>query len=265
MQIIKLTNIHFSYAKNKDILNDISFTVKKGEVIGIVGHTGCGKSSLLQLIAQVYKPSSGSLIINGRVGIVFQFPERQLFAHTVYDELAFGLINLGIDKQTTTRKIKDTLELFNFDFNAIKDESPFAFSGGQKRKLAIASIICCEPEILLLDEPTSGLDYDGIKQLLKLLKLLQHKTTIVIVSHNNDFLAETCTRILALEDGKIISDLPTNEHFYNVAFLKQHNLNTCSVSEICLKLSQLKKISLSKTVCYNELLNELVKNFYKEK
>ena len=202
-------------------LDSVSFDVADGEFMGIIGHTGSGKSTLIQHLNGLLKPNSGSIVINGteitkagvamrdirrKVGLVFQYPEYQLFEETVYKDVAFGPRNLGLGEEDADKCVREAIALVGLDFSEIAGRSPFELSGGQKRRVAIAGVISMKPEILILDEPTAGLDPKTHKDILHMIKEI-HQTTgniIIFVSHNMTDIANYCEKILVLEKGKVL-------------------------------------------------------------
>ena len=187
-------------------LKDINLTIKEGEFIGLIGHTGSGKSTLVQHLNGLLKPSKGEILVDGfnisqkgvklkeirqKVGLVFQYPEHQLFEETVLKDVSFGPINLGLSNSEVEKRVKNALEVVNLDYNQIKDQSPFNLSGGQKRRVAIAGVLAMEPKYLVLDEPTAGLDPRGRDEILDQIKELHQKLkiTIILVSHSMDDVA----------------------------------------------------------------------------
>jgi energy-coupling factor transport system ATP-binding protein len=228
MQII-VKNLSYVYSeKSKALafkaLDDLSLTVNEGEFFGIVGHTGSGKSTFVQHLNGLIKveKNRGSLIVGetdlsakkcdynslrAKVGMVFQYPEYQLFAETVFEDVAFGLRNFfpKITQEQIEEKVKNAISLVGLDYEKVKDKSPFELSGGQKRRVAIAGVIVSEPEVLVLDEPVAGLDPVGKREFVNLLHQL-HSTfvkTIIIVSHDMDLVAENCTKVAVFSKGKI--------------------------------------------------------------
>ena len=228
MQIIA-KNLSYVYSeKSKSLafkaLDDLSLTVNEGEFFGIVGHTGSGKSTFVQHLNGLIKveKNRGSLVVGetdlsakkcdynslrAKVGMVFQYPEYQLFAETVFEDVAFGLRNFfpKITQEQIEEKVKNAISLVGLDYEKVKDKSPFELSGGQKRRVAIAGVIVSEPEVLVLDEPVAGLDPVGKREFINLLHQL-HSTfvkTIIIVSHDMDLVAENCTKVAVFSKGKI--------------------------------------------------------------
>ena len=202
-------------------LRNISFQVRDGEFLGIAGHTGSGKSTLLQHMNGLLQPSLGRVLVDGvdiadkqaaadvrmRVGLVFQYPEHQLFANTVFDDVAFGPRNLGLSSEEITQRVEGALAQVDLDPATICEINPFELSGGQQRRVAFAGVLAMQPTTLVLDEPAAGLDPKARRDFLALIKRLhtQQGTTVVMVSHNMDDLAALCDRILVLSEGKVVA------------------------------------------------------------
>ena len=224
---IKIENLKFVYNENnpfsKTALDDISLTIEENEFIGIIGHTGSGKSTLVQHLNALITPSHGKVFIDGidtseksknkidirkNVGLVFQYPEYQLFEETVYKDIAFGPSNIGCTEEEIEERVRWACDLVKLDFDYIKDKSPFELSGGQKRRVAIAGVLAMKPKFLVLDEPTAGLDPRGRDEILDEIKNL-YKTqnmTVVLVSHSMEDVARMVERIIVMEKGKIYMD-----------------------------------------------------------
>ena len=199
-------------------LRDVSFTVHEGDFFGIAGHTGSGKSTLLQLMNGLNVPTEGRVLVEGvdtadkkkaaalrgHVGLVFQYPERQLFAATVYEDVAFGPRNLGLPSGEVDRRVRESLRQVGLDFEELRDKSPFALSGGQQRRVAFAGVLAMRPRTLILDEPVAGLDPRARADFLDLIrKLHESGLTVVMVSHDMDDLANLCTRLIVLKEGEL--------------------------------------------------------------
>lgn len=229
---IEIRDLTFSYpaAHGKiDALRGIDLTIRKGSFVGFMGRTGCGKSTLMQLIAGLKEPDSGSILIDGvdifarhydrkelrkKIGIVFQYPEYQLFETTVEKDVAFGLKHHRLSKTEVNERVRWALSQMGFDYESIREQSPLALSGGEKRRVAIAGVLAVKPEILIFDEPVAGLDPVGREEFLSLVRRLnQMGTTILMVSHNADALAAVAERIVLLEQGKITADGSPTEVF----------------------------------------------------
>lgn len=222
---IKIENLTHIYGENtpfeKKALNDISLEIQKGELIGLIGHTGSGKSTLIQHINGLLKPNYGKIIVNDvditdknikmkeirqKVGLVFQYPEHQLFEETIEKDISFGPKNLDLDEEEILRRVKISMEKVGLDYDEYKDRSPFELSGGQKRRVAIAGVIAMEPEVLILDEPTAGLDPKGrddiLKQIVK-FNIEQPDLTVILVSHSMEDVANIVDRILVMNKGEV--------------------------------------------------------------
>ncbi len=231
---IKVENLSFTYSPKTPFetaaLREVNLTVETGEFFGIIGHTGSGKSTLVQHFNGLIKPQSGKVTVLGidvsekrtlkelrsKVGMVFQYPEYQLFAETVEADVAFGLKNFfgGKHSPLTPEKIensvKEAIELVGLDYEYVRKRSPFDLSGGQRRRVAIAGVIVTKPKILILDEPTAGLDPKGKREIMALLHSLKRECspTVVMIGHDMDEMAENCSRICVLEEGRIAYVLP---------------------------------------------------------
>lgn len=228
---LRVENLCYDYNKGtsfeKRALNNINLSIKENEFIGLIGHTGSGKSTLIQTFNGLLAPTEGKVTWNGKdiyekgfnrrefrshVGIVFQYPEYQLFETTVLKDVCFGPKNLGISEEESKRKAEEALMLVGLD-EKYWQHSPFELSGGQKRRAAIAGVLAMEPEILILDEPTAGLDPKGRDEILGVIKKLneEKETTIILVSHSMDDVAEYVDRIIVINDGDIMyDDTPVN-------------------------------------------------------
>lgn len=246
---IEVENLSYAYGESKALLNtaldNVSLTIEEGEFFGIIGQTGSGKSTFVQHLNGLIKAGKnvGKLTVGefdlcdkkcdykelrSRVGMIFQYPEHQLFAETVKEDVAFGLKNFMPDlkEDQIEQMVKDALETVGLNYQKIKDKSPFDLSGGQKRRVAIAGVIVTKPEVLVLDEPVAGLDPQGKREFMALLKNL-HKSfvkTIVLVSHDMDLVAENCTRAAVFSHGKIIAQGSPKQIFADRSMLEQIGL-----------------------------------------
>ena len=221
---IKVENLVHIYMKDTVFqhiaLDNVSFTIEDGDFIGLIGHTGSGKSTLIQHLNGLLKPTSGKIyiddidinsketslkVIRQKVGLVFQYPEHQLFEETVYKDVAFGPINLKLSEDEVLERVKASLGLVGLKYDEVKDKSPFDLSGGQKRRVAIAGVLAMKPKVLILDEPTAGLDPRGRDEILNQIKLLykKEKITIILVSHSMEDIAKLVDKILVMNKGKI--------------------------------------------------------------
>lgn len=250
--IMKIENLNYIYNPNtpfeKKALDNINIEIKQGEFIGLIGHTGSGKSTLVQHLNGLIKPTSGKIIIDGvditgkdaklkeirqKVGLVFQYPEHQLFEETIYKDIAFGPKNLGLDKDEVDKRVKESMEQVGLDFEVLKDRSPFELSGGQKRRVAIGGVIAMQPKILILDEPTAGLDPRGRDGILgEIFKIYEKKNiTVILVSHNMEDIAKLVDRILVMDRGKIAMDNTPMEIFKRADELKEIGLGVPQITE----------------------------------
>ncbi|MGN0771273.1 MAG: energy-coupling factor transporter ATPase [Christensenellales bacterium] len=234
---IVVKNLSFTYssgtAYQKKALEDINLVINEGDFVGIVGHTGSGKSTFIQHLNGLIKPQIGQVQVfdivltnakkpkpdlrklRGSVGMVFQYPEYQLFEETVYKDVAFGPKNLGLDEAQIKERVKEAIELVGLDYEKVKDRAPFELSGGQKRRVAIAGIIAMRPKVLILDEPSAGLDPYGKEQILNLITRLKKDVcpTIVVISHDIDEITRFADRIVVFNDSKIAYDIPMAQLF----------------------------------------------------
>ena len=234
--------------------DDISFEIKDNDFVGLIGHTGSGKSTLIQHLNGLLKPSSGEIIVNGfnitdkdlnlteirkRVGIVFQYPEYQLFEETVEKDIAFGPGNLGLDEEEISKRVRKSMEAVGLDYETYKDKSPFDLSGGQKRRVAIAGVIAMNPEVLILDEPTAGLDPGGRDEIFNLIKKLHrdNNITIILSSHSMDDMAKLAQTIIVMNHGKIeFMGTPREVFTSHAARLREIGLDVPQVLELATKL-----------------------------
>ena len=235
-------------------IDDISFEIKDNDFVGLIGHTGSGKSTLIQHLNGLLKPSSGQIIVNGfnitdkdlnlteirkRVGIVFQYPEYQLFEETVEKDIAFGPGNLGLDEEEISKRVRKSMEAVGLDYETYKDKSPFDLSGGQKRRVAIAGVIAINPEVLILDEPTAGLDPGGRDEIFNLIKKLHrdNNITIILSSHSMDDMAKLAQTIIVMNHGKIeFMGTPREVFTSHAARLREIGLDVPQVLELATKL-----------------------------
>ncbi len=257
--MIELRNVNYIYQKGmpsqRQALFDISLKIPDGVLAALIGHTGSGKSTLIQLLNALEKPSSGSIIINGtditeqkadlkalrrEVGLVFQYPEYQLFEETVYKDIAFGPTNMGLGRDEIDRRVRSAAETVGLDKRYLQ-RSPFELSGGQKRRCAIAGVLAMEPRILVLDEPAAGLDPMGRNDILRLLKRL-HKDrpemTILFVSHSMEDVAQTAEYVYVMSSGRLAMEGTPEEIFSRSDELERMSLSPPKITELFLKLRQ---------------------------
>ena len=221
---IKIENLTHVYMPKtpfeKKALDNVNLTIEDGEFLALIGHTGSGKSTLIQHLNGLLEPSSGRILVDEvditskdvkltdirkKIGLVFQYPEYQLFEETIEKDVAFGPNNLGLSAEEVSNRVKKSMEMVGLDYETYKDVSPFDLSGGQKRRVAIAGVIAMEPKVLILDEPTAGLDPKGRDDILEQIKILheKYKMTIVLVSHSMEDVGKLAERIVVMNGGKI--------------------------------------------------------------
>lgn len=222
---ITVENLTYTYSKGLPnetrALEDVSFQLKPGEFAAVIGHTGSGKSTLMQQLNGLLRPDSGKITVGEvcitdpstkmtevrrKVGLVFQYPEYQLFEETVAKDVAFGPKQVGMTGEKLDRVVEESIRLTGLDYEEVKERSPFELSGGQKRRVAIAGVLAMKPEILILDEPTAGLDPSAHRDVLKLIRRIhrQERMTILLVSHNMGDIAELADRVLVMNRGKLV-------------------------------------------------------------
>ena len=257
--ILEIKNLTYTYSAGTPFehtaLDNISFQVNRGEFIGIIGHTGSGKSTLMQQLNGLLKPSAGTVMLDGkdiwsdkkltrqarfRVGLVFQYPEYQLFEETVYQDIAFGPRNMGLDEKEIDRRVREAAGFVGLSEQQLS-VSPFDLSGGQKRRVAIAGVIAMEPEVLILDEPTAGLDPVGRADILGNIQSYRKakNATIMMVSHSMEDVARLTDRLLVLNGSKLAMQGSPVEVFAHAEQLKQMGLSIPQVTQIFLHLRDL--------------------------
>jgi len=254
---IRTENIKYIYSEGTPFrtlaLDNVSVTINQGEFVGIIGHTGSGKSTLIQLFNGLELPTEGKVEVDGTivgkdkkelklirqtVGLVFQYPEYQLFEETVAKDVAFGPMNLNISQQEIDFRVKEALELVGFNYNKIKDVSPFELSGGQKRRVAIAGVLAMKPQYLILDEPTAGLDPAGRNEIFNKIKKLheESKFTVVLVSHSMEDIAKLVDRVIVLSKGKIHMEGSPKEIYSQAEELEKIGLGIPQIASIVREL-----------------------------
>ncbi len=257
--ILEVKNLTYIYSAGTPFehkaLDDISFSVERGEFIGIIGHTGSGKSTLMQQLNGLLKPTSGTVLLDGqdiwsdkkltrqarfRVGLVFQYPEYQLFEETVYKDIAFGPKNMGLSPEEVDRRVREAAGFVGLTEQQL-EVSPFDLSGGQKRRVAIAGVIAMEPEVLILDEPTAGLDPVGRSEILGNIQSYRKakNATIMMVSHSMEDVARLTDRLLVMNGSKLAMDAPPAQVFTHAEELTQMGLNIPQVTQVFLELKKL--------------------------
>ena len=276
---ITADHLTYIYGGNKNLIttavDDISVTIDDGQFIGLIGHTGSGKTTFLQLLSGLIKPESGTVLIDGedifdkkfnlhsirgKVGIVFQYPEHQLFEETVFKDVCYGPKNMGLEKEEIKRRAKEALNLVGIS-EEVYTQSPFELSGGQKRRVAIAGVLSMNPKIMILDEPTAGLDPAGRKEILGLVEKLcrEQKMTIILVSHSMDDVAEYADRILVINDGKLALDATPREVFNHKEELESYGLSLPQVTKAMVRLKESGIPVNTDAITVEEALSEILK------
>lgn len=259
---IKIENLDYVYMQGspfqKKALDNVNIEIKDGEFVGLIGHTGSGKSTLVQHLNGLLKPDSGRVVVNGQettekgeklkrlrcdVGLVFQYPEHQLFEETVYKDIAYGPANLGLSKEEIDARVIDAARCVGLSSDVLL-KSPFDLSGGQKRRVAIAGIIAMKPSVLVLDEPTAGLDPAGREEILSQIKSIhaEGNMTIILVSHSMEDVARLVDRLIVMNEGKVFADGTVDEVFSRGRELRNIGLN---VPQINVLIDELIKRGLS--------------------
>ncbi|AAO37032.1 energy-coupling factor transporter ATP-binding protein EcfA [Clostridium tetani] len=279
---IKIENLTHVYMQEtpfeKKAIDDVNLEIKNGEFIALIGHTGSGKSTLIQHINGLLKPHSGRIIIDDiditkkevkmseirkKVGLVFQYPEYQLFEETIEKDIAFGPKNLNLSEEEINKRIKRAMNIVGLDYEKYRDKSPFELSGGQKRRVAIAGVVAMEPEVLILDEPTAGLDPKGRDEILGEIKDLhkEYNMTIILVSHSMEDVAKLATRVLVMHKGKCILDGEPSQVFNEVDTLESVGLAAPQVTYLMRSLKE-KGFNISENIfTIEQAKKELLKIF----
>ena len=256
--IIRVEGLTHTYGQDtpfcRSAVDGVSLEIYRGEFLGIIGHTGSGKSTLIQHLNGLLQPTVGKIYLDGRdiwadpkkirdvrfrVGLVFQYPEYQLFEETAYKDIAFGPKNVGLDQEEIDRRVRAAARFAGLD-EGLLEKSPFDLSGGQKRRVAIAGVIAMEPEVLILDEPSAGLDPAGRRSLLKNIKEYHRErgTTVVMVSHSMDEVAENVDRIIVLADAGVVMSGTPREVFSRAGELVAVGLDVPQVTRVAMALRQ---------------------------
>lgn len=250
--MIELKNVNYVYNPNtpfeQKALDDININIGNREFIGLIGHTGSGKSTLVQHLNALMLPTSGDILLEGKsivekgvklrsvrqkVGLVFQYPEYQLFEETIYKDIAFGPRNLDLSDKEIDARVRESMEKVGLDFERFKERSPFELSGGQKRRVAIAGVLAMKPDVLILDEPTAGLDPYGRDEILNEISELYRNSeiTVILVSHSMEDVAKMVDRLLVMNEGKIVMDGPTREVFSRSKELEEIGLGIPQITQ----------------------------------
>ena len=276
--IIRVDHLTHTYSAGtpfqRSAVKDMSLDILPGEFLGVIGHTGSGKSTLIQHLNGLLKPTDGHIYLNGQdiwadpkqirqvrfhVGLVFQYPEYQLFEETVYRDIAFGPTNMGLSKEEIDRRVRESARFAGLSEDLL-EKSPFALSGGQKRRVAIAGVIAMEPEVLVLDEPSAGLDPQGREELLANIRAFHRErgTTVVLVSHSMEEIAKNVDRIVVLSDSHVLMSGSPREVFARGDELMSAGLDVPQVTRIAMALRE-RGLAISPAVyTVDELSKELV-------
>ena len=258
MSLVTVKDLSYVYSPDtpfaKTAITDVNLSFEKGEMIGIIGHTGSGKSTLIQHLNGLIKPTSGQVLLDGkdiwaepkkirqvrfRVGLVFQYPEYQLFADTAYEDIAFGPKNMGLDEGEIDRRVRATARMVGVT-DEMLEKSPFDLSGGEKRRVAIAGVMAMEPEVLVLDEPTAGLDPAGRDMILSRIKEYREQTgaTVLLVSHSMEDTAKIAEKVLVMNEGRVFRFGSVEEVYSQPEELSAIGLNVPQVTRIFMGLRQ---------------------------
>ena len=254
--IIRIEHLTHTYSAGtpfqRSAVEDVSLDIMPGEFLGIIGHTGSGKSTLIQHLNGLLRPTQGRVLLNGKdiwaeskkirqvrfqVGLVFQYPEYQLFEETVYKDIAYGPGNMGLDRDEIDRRVRESAALVGLTEDQL-EKSPFELSGGQKRRVAIAGVIAMEPKVLILDEPTAGLDPVGVESILGNIRDYHqsNNATIILVSHSMEEVARTVDRLVVVNDGRIPFQGPPREVFRHGAELERMGLGVPQMTRVFSRL-----------------------------
>ena len=259
MTVLKIENLSYTYNQGlpgeTKALDNINLEIEEGTFVGVIGHTGCGKSTLISHLNGLTKPQQGAIYLNGKniwteypnirdvrfnVGLVFQYPEYQLFEESIYKDIAFGPKNMGLSDEEVDKRVKMAAKFVGIPEYALEG-SPFDLSGGQKRRVAIAGIIAMQPKVLVLDEPCAGLDPEGREQILSQVKNYHKETgsTVILVSHSMEDIANYADKVLVMEQGKVYNYADTEEIFKDAENLSKMGLGIPDITKVFLKLKEM--------------------------
>lgn len=256
IKIENLTHVYMPKTPFETIaLDNINLELEEGKFYALIGHTGSGKSTLIQHLNGLLKPTSGKIIIDGmditdkktvmsdvrkKVGLVFQYPEYQLFEETIEKDIAFGPINLGLDEEEVLRRVKRAMDMVGLEYEKYKDLSPFEISGGQKRRVAIAGVVAMEPKVLILDEPIAGLDPRGRDAILHQLKRLheEYKHTVILVTHSMEDVADVAEEVIVMSDAKVMMKGTPREVFTKIDMLEEVGLGAPQITYLMRALKE---------------------------
>jgi energy-coupling factor transport system ATP-binding protein len=280
---IRFENVCYQYNSKlphkKQALKDINLEISEGEFIGIIGSSGSGKTTLLQHFTGLLRPTSGKIRVDGqdiwsknyplnelrkRIGLVFQFPENQLFEETVYSDVAFGPVMLKLSDDEIKIRVNEALKLVGMNDEGIKNRSPHQLSEGEKRRVAIAGVLAMAPEVLVLDEPTACLDPAGVKRINHILRQLHmNGRTIIMITHNLDVVIQLAQRIIILNNGEIWFDGTRENIFNDTKFLKSVNLDIPRMIRLCQFLQKMEVVSKGNFFSIDEIRKQIKKKFHR--
>ena len=281
IEVVHLTHCYSEGSALRTVaLNDVSFRIGDGEFVGIIGHTGSGKSTLVQHLNGLLRPTSGQVLIDGedlngehvnrralrqRIGLVFQYPEYQLFEETVAKDIAFGPKNQGLTAEEIAERVRYAMDCVHLDYDKYAERSPFELSGGQMRRVAIAGVLAMRPSVLILDEPTAGLDPRGRDKILTMLEDLhaRENVTILMVSHSMDDMARLATRLVVMSEGKIVAEGTPREIFARGDMMTSIGLDVPAAARLC-ALLRAKGYDLPADLFRPEELKEQLPRLWKE-
>ena len=268
---IVINHLTFAYTEGgkplSPTLKDLTFTIKEGEFLGIIGHTGSGKSTFVQHLNGLLPSEKNTVLVDGHdlsdkaerrrarelVGMVFQYPEYQLFADSVREDIAFGPRNMKLAEEEVDRRVRKAMQLVGLEYDRFAERSPFELSGGERRRTAIAGVLSMEPKYLVLDEPMAGLDPKGREDILSLLEKLRKESgcTIIMISHSMDDIARHATRVLVLEKGEIAMLDTPQEVFSHAQKLTSLGLSVPSITKLCVEMNR-RGVQIPTTICTEE-------------
>ena len=281
---IQVKNLTHTYSAGSAFqataINDVSLTIEDGEFIAVVGHTGSGKSTLVQHLNGLLKPTGGQILVDGedlngekvdrrrirqKVGLVFQYPEYQLFEETVAKDIAFGPKNQGLSAEEIDQRVRRAMAAVHLDYDKYAERSPFELSGGQMRRVAIAGVLAMEPKVLILDEPTAGLDPRGRDRILGMIQELHAKggTTVIMVSHSMDDVARLATRLIVMSKGKLVATGTPREIFSQVEMMESIGLGVPEAAKLCAMLRE-KGIDVPNDLYTAEEVRDYILKLWKE-
>ena len=281
---IQVKNLTHTYSAGSAFqataINDVSLTIEDGEFIAVVGHTGSGKSTLVQHLNGLLKPTGGQILVDGedlngekvdrrrirqKVGLVFQYPEYQLFEETVAKDIAFGPKNQGLSAEEIDQRVRRAMAAVHLDYDKYAERSPFELSGGQMRRVAIAGVLAMEPKVLILDEPTAGLDPRGRDRILGMIQELHAKggTTVIMVSHSMDDVARLATRLIVMSKGKLVATGTPREIFSQVEMMESIGLGVPEAAKLCAMLRE-KGIDVPNDLYTTEEVRDYIMKLWKE-